>query len=232
MSIKACQAALCLTVVAASFSSATAQAQVAVRPWFVGGGSFGTGDVDNFLTDVAEVVQARQQPTQQAVNSQPPGRAPAKGQPQNPQPGGRPTPAASAPENADLSAGKNAIFSPRKLGQVYLNVPQGDEALGTQRVPRSLSSREFDPVTGKIRWPQVFLHEKYKTLRTTLEGLLAKRTGTGPTPALATATHDVIVRMIEMLRSDIEELPANDYMAARKFIDALDFAVVAPAPSR
>ena len=153
MSIKSRKLALYCIVVSTSLPSGLGQAQVAVRPWFVGGGYFGTGDVDNFLADVADVVQTGQQPTQQAVDSQSPGRTPARGQSQNLQPGVRPVPPASATENSEGAAEKNTVFSPRKLGQVYLNAPQGDEALGMQQVPRSLSSREFDPVTGKIRWP-------------------------------------------------------------------------------
>lgn len=106
---------------------------------------------------------------------------------------------------------------------------QGEESFGTQGRPRRLTSSDVDPVNGKIRWPQVFLHEKYKKLRSRLEELFVQRAATGPTPLIATDIHDAIVEVIETLRGDIEELPANDYVAARKFLDALDYSVVAPA---
>jgi hypothetical protein len=34
--------------------------------------------------------------------------------------------------------------------------------------------------------------------------------------------------MTQMLRENIERMPAKDFIAARKFIDALDYAVITP----
>jgi hypothetical protein len=205
---------LILILLTIALASQPAAADVAVAPWFVGGGTYGAGIVDDFLDEISEAVRAGQK------SNRPP---PAKERPA--EEANSPAKRANAPE----APGGGYTANPTKWGQVYLHMRQGEEAFGMQERPRRLNSREFDPVTGKIHWPQVFLHEKYNDLRSQLEPLFVRRASTSPTPALATEIHDVLVEIIETLRGDIENLPANDYVAARKFLDSLDFSVVAPS---
>jgi hypothetical protein len=217
-------------LLAQAAGSQPVQAQVATSPWFVGGGSYGTGVVDDFLNEVADALQvAPQQKAPPGANSQSP--ATASPAPQaNTTPPKPPRPGLTGAKKTETARGRYTE-NPRKWGQVYLFMRQGEESFSMQERPRRLTSSQLDPVNGKIRWPQVFLHPKYKKLRSRIEELFVQRAATGPTPLIATEIHDVIVEVIEKLRGDIEELPANDYVAARKFIDALDYSVVAPSSS-
>lgn len=94
-------------------------------------------------------------------------------------------------------------------------------------VPRALSSNELDPATGQIAWPEVLLGREYALMRSELEQLFHDR-------ALSTIGADTVRKiredtatMLEILRSNIETMPAGDYIAARKFIEGLDYVVVA-----
>jgi hypothetical protein len=208
------------------WSGTTAEAQISLRPWFVGTGTSGSGVVDDFLAEAGEVVQSTDK--QRSPKQSQPGTltaTPPTATPQTP----RPPVAVQTPRPQDQRPQGNYSDNPQKWGQVYLHLRQGEEAWDMQKLPRRLGSNEFDPVTGKIRWPQAFLAEKYATPRRSLEKLFVARASTGPTPTVATEIHNVIVDMIEMLRADIEGLPANDYVAARKFLDSLDYSVIAPS---
>ena len=95
-------------------------------------------------------------------------------------------------------------------------------------VPLPLSSYELDPVSGKIKWPAPLLEPEYAELRTDLDQLLALRATSGQTGTAAQIRED-IRQLREALRSNIETMPANDYIATRKFLDSLDYSIVQPA---
>jgi len=196
-----------LVFTAVVLSAKSGGAQVAVAPWFIGRGTYGTGVVDDFLIEISIAVQVEQKPVRQ------------------------PAPAQPAAARSDQSRAANGSYTdnPGKWGQVYLHMRQGENSFSLQDRPRRLTPSEFDPVMGKIRWPQVLLDAKYAMLRDRIEELFVLRAKTSPTPKIATEIHDAVVETIDTLRGDIETLPANDYVATRKFLDSLDFSVVAPS---
>lgn len=85
--------------------------------------------------------------------------------------------------------------------------------------PRPLSSESLDPTTGRLLWPEVLQADQYASLRTRIEQLLEVyvSTGSGDTVAIQRATRE----MIELLKSNIRELPAYEYIIARRFLDSL-----------
>jgi hypothetical protein len=90
-------------------------------------------------------------------------------------------------------------------------------------VPKRLSSEAFDPITGKLAWPELLLAPEYEQTRIEVEHLLELHASAGSSDAIR--LQNAVQQMIFLLRSNIRELPTNDYIAARKFLDSLAVTV-------
>jgi len=97
----------------------------------------------------------------------------------------------------------------------------------TESAPRyrGLGPDDFDSVTGKINWPELLMQPRYDEYRSKLDDLFEHRTLTGGAAGEANsdAIEDTANAMREALKDQIKDLPADDYIAARKFIDGLAF---------
>jgi hypothetical protein len=102
--------------------------------------------------------------------------------------------------------------------------PEALNAAAKSGLPKALGPDMLDPVTGRITWPEVLEDNQYADQRKEIEQLFELRAktshGAGTGQKIRTATG----HMSEMLRKQIKDIPANDYIAARKFLDSLDFA--------
>lgn len=91
-------------------------------------------------------------------------------------------------------------------------------------LPRELGPDVLDPLTGAITWPETLLAKEYDAQRKEIEQLFelrAKTThGAGTSEKIRAATK----QMSEKLRANIQNIPANEYIAARKLLDSLDYA--------
>jgi hypothetical protein len=96
--------------------------------------------------------------------------------------------------------------------------------------PAALSPSELDAVTGEISWPALLQGEEYGTFRAALEQVFAQRAATGQvgTDALGKAKH-ATDSMLEELKTHVREVPQQDYIAARRFIESLAHAAQQPA---
>lgn len=92
-------------------------------------------------------------------------------------------------------------------------------------VPRPLSTEAFDPVTGRITWPDALMASDYAALREDVEHQLELRTTTSGGGQYAMKLREDIEKMIALLKSQIQNLPTHDYITARKFLDSLAYAV-------
>ncbi len=92
-------------------------------------------------------------------------------------------------------------------------------------VPRPLSTETFDPITGRIAWPEILQTTEYMALREDVEHLLELRASTSGGGGYASKIHTDVEQMIALLKSNIQNLPSNDYIIARKFLDSLAFTV-------
>jgi hypothetical protein len=90
-------------------------------------------------------------------------------------------------------------------------------------VSHGLAPNSLDPLTGHITWPQVLLGRDFEAPRTQIDQLFELRAKTSHGPDLSEKIHAAAQQMMTLLRSEIEKMPANQYMAARKFLDALDY---------
>lgn len=100
------------------------------------------------------------------------------------------------------------------------------EALATasrSSVPRGLSHEAFDPITGQLQWPEALMAPEYAQPREQIEQLLQVHATTGA--ANSVQIQQAVQSLNQMLKSNIQNLPANDYIAARKFLDSLAYTV-------
>lgn len=98
------------------------------------------------------------------------------------------------------------------------------EATTTPR-QRGLGPDDFDPVTGTINWPDTLLGDEYTQYRTQLDELFEHHALTSG--AVDDATLEQIQSIAKEMRAElkksIRELSSTDYIAARKFLDALAY---------
>ncbi len=103
--------------------------------------------------------------------------------------------------------------------------PEALNVAAKSALPRALPPDAFDPLTGHINWPETLLGSEFEGLRNEVERLLELRAktshGAGAKDDLRAATQ----QMASLLRQQVANIPANAYMAARKFLDSLDYAV-------
>lgn len=92
-------------------------------------------------------------------------------------------------------------------------------------VPKPLSSDAYDPISGRVTWPEALQATDYAALREDVEHLLELRTSTSGGGSFSIKLRQDIEKMTAILKSNIQNLPTNDYISARKFLDSLSFAV-------
>jgi hypothetical protein len=103
--------------------------------------------------------------------------------------------------------------------------PEALAFAASSSVPRPLSSDALDPVTGAISWPDLLQADQYAAERKELEQLFELRAKTTQTAGTSEAVRSAAGRMTALLRKDVQNVPANEYIAARKFLDSLAWAV-------
>ena len=84
-----------------------------------------------------------------------------------------------------------------------------------------LNPSQLDPTNGKVSWPDALKDAKYASQRNELDELFVLRAHTGTTPDLSSRVHQAARKIQSQLKSDIRKIPANEYIAARKFLDGL-----------
>ncbi len=104
------------------------------------------------------------------------------------------------------------------------------EAVNRYRAARDAKRAEtpiatqLDPDTGEILWPTALQHRAFQSARQQLEALFQDREETGGSPAMADEVRELVYEMRKALQARIREYPANDYIAADKFLNALTSA--------
>lgn len=92
-------------------------------------------------------------------------------------------------------------------------------------IPKPLSSESFNPVTGQLTWPDALQDDLFREYRERIDHLMTIRTLTSGGRDTGLAIYEESQEMILVLKSHIHELPANEYIAARKFLDSLAYMV-------
>jgi hypothetical protein len=206
-----------VVLMVATFVSTSANAQVAISPFVVGGnGYYGGGTAEgNYLAGEAQVIRAEGDYNLSSAQ------------------------AASYFEDArakyidNTNKWTQAYFEMREANQAFKaqyfarnkHSPKTLASAAASGLPRSLSLDEFNPSTGRIEWPKALRGSDYGALRTELARLFESRARDGQMQSSDTQIHEDARKMARLLRGHVKNLPANDYIAARKFVDSLEYSI-------
>lgn len=87
--------------------------------------------------------------------------------------------------------------------------------------PVGLSRSQLDPSSGDLNWPLALTADEYAPQRMKIEELFQVRAQTGTTAKLVFDVSNVAEEMKGVLKTQIRDMPPNDYIAASKFLDGL-----------
>jgi hypothetical protein len=90
-------------------------------------------------------------------------------------------------------------------------------------VYHGLAPNSLDPLTGRITWPEILRGTEFEAQRTQIDQMFELRAKTSHSAGTSEKIHAAVQQMVARLRSEIEKLPPNQYIAAHKFLDALDY---------
>lgn len=140
----------------------------------------------------------------------------------------------------------DAYFKMRQANRNYRAAERGPrptqedlERYAATNRPTPLSQSELDELTGRVNWPILLRDDRFDSLRTKMEELLDRwavarnlgqldRFGTEHHLAVRTTTD----RMEDVLRANIKNLPPQDYTAAKRFLQSLEYHVTQPSSTR
>ncbi len=104
------------------------------------------------------------------------------------------------------------------------------ERLAAAGRPDPLSPSELDAATGAVFWPSLLQEDDYRLLRAELEVAFAQRAAHGDLASAAARRAKLAAdQMLDQLRARVREVPQQDYIAARRFLESLAYAVDRPA---
>jgi len=94
--------------------------------------------------------------------------------------------------------------------------------IAAQAAPKPISSKDFDPVSGNVTWPELLRDEQFAKERAAVEPLLAKQAQYG---RLGISDHNLAGQAIESMSSKlsaiIKSVPSGEYIAAKNFLKSL-----------
>ena len=88
------------------------------------------------------------------------------------------------------------------------------------RQPETLAPSQFHAESGALEWPEALQGAIYADYRQEIEAELELQATTGTT-ANAGKVRSLAREMQGVLKDHIRDMPSNDYIAARKFLDRL-----------
>ena len=216
-----------LVLALAALGNSEAHAQFGVNPWFNGygggfgfGGGFGGGTAEgNELMGMSTVIRSageyNMMTSQAGVNVE--------------------------------EARSKYLDNRAKWTEQYFQMRETRSAIDAQRKEAARQSREaqyaaskaapprpewpvgLDPVTGHISWPDSLMADEFAMPRKELDQLFELRAKTSQASGTTTKIRSATQELSRTLRSQVQKIPANEYMSARKFIDELDRTVRARA---
>ena len=125
----------------------------------------------------------------------------------------------------------NTYFEQRRLNAEYRAAerrprPSSEQLfrLAASGVPDRLSPGELDPLSGKIAWPAVLRLPAYDQQRAKLDALFAKRAEAQISAyALYGEIRATADELLNALKANITDYPANAYLTAKQFVERLAY---------
>jgi hypothetical protein len=91
--------------------------------------------------------------------------------------------------------------------------------------PKPITTKEWDPVTGKVNWPTLLQQDSFTPQRTELEQILAKQANYGSLGySDQMQARQTIESMFADLKSQIKTVPPQDWAASQSFLQSLIYA--------
>lgn len=96
--------------------------------------------------------------------------------------------------------------------------------------PDRLSPAELDAITGRINWPILLQADEFAKYRAELEALFAARADLGGINTWGYLQIDQTAKaLLEQLKLRVADFPPQDYIQARRFLEALAYEAKYPA---
>jgi len=122
----------------------------------------------------------------------------------------------------------NRAFRARQIARER-GSPESAAKAALDNLPRSLGADELDQATGKIVWPAPLSNAEYAPMRTAIEEQFRVRSKNDSAESTRIIKQNV-QDMVDLLRIQIEDMPAAEFLTARKFLDSLDYATHKAVP--
>jgi hypothetical protein len=127
---------------------------------------------------------------------------------------------------------ENTYFQMQQTNQAYQKAQAGPRPteeqlarLAREGAPRPVSPGEVNPVNGKINWPDVLQQDSFAQQRAALDQLSAKKAAYGSLSISdQMAARKTIETMFAELKSQIGDLPPQQYLASRTFLRSMIYA--------
>jgi len=134
-------------------------------------------------------------------------------------------------KSASIFFDKKKVFESFQAASAPQRASQEDVArYNRSNLPRRASASQVDPLHNTIRWPEILQDESFKEARAQLDSLYARRNteAVGPGSELIREGREAAGALRATLREKMSELSSAEYMAARKFINALEYEIQLP----
>jgi hypothetical protein len=122
-------------------------------------------------------------------------------------------------------------FAGQRQDRAAINAQKQMIRYGQEGRPKRLTSKEIDPLTGRITWPILLQGPEYKEPRDTLTAMMQTRAQ--QEGAIGLEGYETIMgatqQMYATLQSKIQQLNSQDFVDTKNFIDRLVYTVKNPA---
>jgi hypothetical protein len=96
--------------------------------------------------------------------------------------------------------------------------------------PKQLSPSELDTISGDISWPTLLQTDQFSEYRSEIEELYAQRAQSGSLSWDDQRKVDQTAKaLLKDLRANVRDLPPQEYMAAKRFVESLTYEARRPA---
>jgi hypothetical protein len=123
----------------------------------------------------------------------------------------------------------DTFFQKRQMNQAYQAQERGPRLtqedlarIARAGVPAPLSPGDVNPVSGQINWPGPLTQDSFSADRTALEQLSANKATHGTLSSSDQMTaRKTIESMFAELKSQIQDIPSQDYIASKNFLNSM-----------
>jgi hypothetical protein len=126
----------------------------------------------------------------------------------------------------------NTYFEMRSTNQAATKAERGPPPtmeqiarIAREGAPKPVTANQWDPATGKVNWPALLQQDTFASERAALEQLLMKQSTYGSLGySDQMKARQTIETMFAGIKSQIREVPTQDYDAARSFLSSMMYA--------